>query len=76
MKRIFALIVTVMLIVGSVCAYAEPPSGGPGGGQPPQGGPGGEPPQGGPGGEMGNPPDGMGGPGGSNAPSHWEAIIR
>ena len=66
MKRIFALIVTVMLIVGSVCAYAEPPSGGPGGGQPPQGGPGGEPPQGGPGGEMGNPPDGMGGPGGSN----------
>ncbi len=66
MKRIFALIVAVMLIVGSVCAYAEPPSGGPGGGQPPQGGPGGEPPQGGPGGEMGNPPDGMGGPGGSN----------
>ncbi len=66
MKRIFALIVAVMLIVGSVCAFAEPPSGGPGGGQPPQGGPGGEPPQGGPGGEMGNPPDGMGGPGGSN----------
>ena len=57
MKRIIALIVTVMLIVGSVCAFAEPPSGGPGGGQPPQGGPGGE---------MGNPPDGMGGPGGSN----------
>lgn len=66
MKRIIALIVAVMLIVGSVCAYAEPPSGGPGGGQPPQGGPGGEPPQGGPGGEIGNPPDGMGGPGGSN----------
>ena len=57
MKRIIALIVTVMLIVGSVCAFAEPPSGGPGGGQPPQGGPGGE---------MGNPPGGMGGPGGSN----------
>ncbi len=57
MKRIFALIVAVILIVGSVCAYAEPPSGGPGGGQLPQGGPGGE---------MGNPPDGMGGPGGSN----------
>lgn len=57
MKRIIALIVTVMLIVGSVCAFAEPPSGGPGGGQPPQGGPGGE---------MGNSPDGMGGPGGSN----------
>ena len=57
MKRIFALIVAVILIVGSVCAYAEPPSGGPDGGQLPQGGPGGE---------MGNPPDGMGGPGGSN----------
>lgn len=57
MKRIFALIVAVILIVGSACAFAELPSGGPGGGQTPQGGPGGE---------MGNPPDGMGGPGGSN----------
>lgn len=66
MKRILALAIAIILAVGSICAFAEPPSGGPGGGQPPQGGPGGEPPQGGPGGEMGNPPDGMGGPGGSN----------
>ncbi|MBQ6327145.1 MAG: hypothetical protein IJI26_13950 [Clostridia bacterium] len=57
MKRIIALAIAIILAVGSICAFAEPPSGGPGGGQPPQGGPGGE---------MGNPPDGMGGPGGSN----------
>ena len=69
MKRIFALTVAVILIVGSVCAYAEPPSGGPCGGQPPQGGPGGEPPQGGPGGDMGNPPEGMGSPGGNGGPN-------
>ncbi|MBQ6123336.1 MAG: hypothetical protein IJI59_16600 [Clostridia bacterium] len=57
MKRIIALAIAIILAVGSICAFAEPPSGGPGGGQPPQGGPGGE---------MGNPPGGMGGPGGSN----------
>lgn len=57
MKRILALAIAIILAVGSICAFAEPPSGGPGGGQPPQGGPGGE---------MGNSPVGMGGPGGSN----------
>ncbi len=59
MKRILALIIAIMLAIGSTCAFAEPSSGSPGGGQPPQGGPGGE---------MGNPPEGMGGPGGGSAP--------
>ena len=59
MKRILALIIAIMLAIGSTCAFAEPPSGSPGGGQPPQGGPGGD---------MGNPPDGMGGPGGNGGP--------
>ena len=60
MKRILALIIAIMLAIGSTCAFAEPSSGSPGGGQPPQGGPGGD---------MGNPPDGMGGPGGNGGPS-------
>ena len=74
MKRILAYIIVLMLCF-SLAGIAEEgaPQGGPGGmppegmapGEPPQGGPGGEPPQGGPGGEMGNPPDGMGGPGGT-----------
>ena len=59
MKRILALIIAIMLAIGSTCAFAEPSSGSPGGGQPPQGGPGGG---------MGNPPDGMGGPGGNGGP--------
>ena len=59
MKRILALIIAIMLAIGSTCAFAEPSSGSPGGGQPPQGGPGGD---------MGNPPDGMGGPGGNGGP--------
>ena len=71
MKRILAIILVLMLCF-SLAGIAEEgaPQGGLGGkppegmGEPPQGGPGGEPPQGGPGGEMGNPPDGMGGPGG------------
>ena len=80
MKRILAVILAMMLLIGCIGAYAEadgnPPEM-PGGemgqppegmGEPPQGGPGGEPPQGGPGGEMGNPPDGMGGPGGNGGP--------
>jgi hypothetical protein len=80
MKRILAVIVAIMMALGCLGAFAEtngnPPEmpsgemGQPleGMGEPPQGGPGGEPPQGGPGGEMGNPPDGMGGPGGQGAP--------
>ena len=80
MKRILAVILAIMLLIGCISAYAEadgtPPEM-PGGemgqppegmGEPPQGGPGGEPPQGGPGGEMGNPPDGMGGPSGNGGP--------
>lgn len=59
MKRILALIIAIMLAIGFTCAFAEPSSGSPGGGQPPQGGPGGD---------MGNPPDGMGGPGGNGGP--------
>lgn len=59
MKRILALIIAIMLAIGSTCAFAEPSSGSPGGGQPPQGSPGGD---------MGNPPDGMGGPGGNGGP--------
>lgn len=59
MKRILALIIAIMLAIGSTCAFAEPSSGSPGSGQPPQGGPGGD---------MGNPPDGMGGPGGNGGP--------
>lgn len=59
MKRILAVVLSLVLIV-SLCmsGLAE---GGPGMGQPPQGGPGGGSA---PGGQMGNPPDGMGGPGG------------
>ena len=58
MKRILAVVLSLVLIV-SLCmsGLAE---GGPGMGQPPQGGPGGGSA---PGGQMGNPPDGMGGPG-------------
>ncbi len=53
MKRILAVVLSLVLIL-SLCmsGLAE---GGPGMGQPPQGGPGAS---------MGNPPDGMGGPGG------------
>lgn len=78
MKRILALIIATILVIGSTCAFAEtndtppePPSGEMG--QPPEGGRGGnppdgigEPPQGGP--DIGNPPDGRPGegvPGGS-----------
>ena len=59
MKRILAVVLSLVLIL-SLCmsGLAE---GGPGMGQPPQGGPGGGSA---PGGQMGNPPDGMGGPGG------------
>lgn len=75
MKRILAVVIALVFIV-SLCAsgIAEEgaPQGSPGGippegmaqGEPPQGGPRGEPPQSGPDGDMGNPPDGMGGPGG------------
>ena len=79
MKRILAVIVAMMLLIGCTSAYSEtngnppekpdgemgqPPEGM---GEPPQDGPGeGEPPQGSPG---GNPPDGMGGPSGGPAPS-------
>ncbi|MBR2796322.1 MAG: hypothetical protein IKE17_01050 [Clostridia bacterium] len=72
MKRILAVILAMLLLVGCIGSYAEtngnPPEK-PSGemGQPPEGM--GEPPQGGPGGDMGNPPDGMGGPGGGSAPS-------
>lgn len=80
MKRILAVILAMLLLVGCIGSYAETngnppekPSGEMGQppedmGEPPQGGLGGEPPQGGPGGEMGNPPDGMGGPGGNGGP--------
>ena len=80
MKRILAVILAMLLLVGCIGSYAETngnppekPSGEMGQppedmGEPPQGGLGGEPPQGGPGGEMGNPPDGMGGPSGNGGP--------
>jgi len=75
-KRIIGLILSLMLIMSLVLnglAENNMPQGDFGGlggnpsegmGEPSQGGPGGEPPQGGPGRDMGNPPDGMGGPGG------------
>ena len=71
MKRILAIILVLMFCL-SLAGVAEEgtPQGGPGGnppegmGEPPEGGPEGEPPQGGPGRDMGNPPGGVGGPGG------------
>ena len=77
MKRILAVILAMLLLVGCIGSYAEtngnppekpsgemgqPPEGM---GEPPQGGLGGEPPQGGPGGE--------GGPRGGSAPSDSSA---
>ena len=89
MKRILAVIVAIMMALGCLGAFAEtngnppempssemgqPPEGM---GKPPQGGPGGEPPQDGPGGGAapnGNPPDGMGDPGG-NGGEKAEGVI-
>ena len=89
MKRILAVIVAIMMALGCLDAFAEtngnppempssemgqPPEGM---GKPPQGGPGGEPPQDGPGGGAapnGNPPDGMGDPGG-NGGEKAEGVI-
>ena len=74
-KRIFALLIAMVLLTVSVCALAEPPAKPEGtppagqGGNPPDM-PTGNPPDG-----MGNSPDGMGGPGGqSSAPSEYAAV--
>ena len=81
-KRIFALLIAMVLLTVSVCALAEPPAKPEGtppagqGGNPPEK-PDGNPPDGmgTPPDGMGNPPDGMGGPGGpSSAPSEYAAV--
>lgn len=74
-KRIFALLIAMVLLTVSVCALAEPPAKPEG---TPPAGQGGNPPDmptGNPPDSMGTPPDGMGGPGGqSSAPSEYAAV--
>lgn len=87
MKRLFALIISMILAVSCIGAFAE---GNTGEGQPPQGGPGGTPPEGmTPPDGMGVPPEGMtppdgmgeppqGGPGGApgDAPGGQQSNVK
>ena len=90
MKRLFALIISMILAVSCISAFAEPTSSNTGEAQPPQGGPGGTPPEGmTPPDGMGEPPEGMtppdgmgeppqGGPGGApgDAPGGQQSNVK